>query len=85
MNPRLAIALALCGLPLSAFAQNLLQVYQDARTYDAQYAAARHALEAGREKLPQGRALVLPNVNLSASATESRLESDSKNPTISSR
>jgi outer membrane protein len=83
MNPRLAIALALCGVPLTALSQNLLQVYQDARAYDAQYAAARHALQAGMEKLPQGRALVLPSVNLTANATESRLESDSKNPTLS--
>jgi len=82
MNPRLAFALALCALPLSAPAQNLLQVYQDARAYDAQYAAARYALLAGIEKLPQGRALLLPNVNLTANATESRLESDSKNPAL---
>jgi outer membrane protein len=82
MNPRLAIALALCGLPLAALAQNLSQVYQDARAYDAQYAAARHTLQAGMEKLPQGRALLLPNVNLTANATESRLESDSKNPAL---
>ena len=82
MNPRLAIALAFCGLPLAALAQNLNQVYQDARAYDAQYAAARHALQAGMEKLPQGRALLLPNVNLTANATESRLESDSKNPAL---
>jgi outer membrane protein len=83
MNLRLAIALALCGAPLAAAAQNLAQVYQDARAYDAQYAAARYALQAGMEKLPQGRALVLPNVNLTANATESRLESDSQNPTLS--
>jgi outer membrane protein len=82
MKPRLAIALALCGMPLAVLAQNLSQVYQDARAYDAQFAAARYALQAGQEKLPQGRALLLPNVNLSASATESRLESDSKNPAL---
>jgi outer membrane protein len=83
MNPRFALALALCSAPLAALAQNLTQVYQDARAFDAQYAAARYALQAGLEKLPQGRALVLPNVNLTANATESRLESDSKNPALS--
>ena len=38
-----AIVLA-AALPLSAQAENLLQVYRDARAYDAQYAAARYAL-----------------------------------------
>jgi outer membrane protein len=82
MNHRLLFAAALACAPLGAAAENLIQVYQDARAYDAQYAAARYALQAGTEKLPQGRALLLPSINLSASTTESRLESDSKNPTI---
>jgi outer membrane protein len=82
MNPRLVIALALGGLPLAAAAQDLMQVFQDARAYDAQYAAARYALQAGLEKLPQGRALLLPTLNLTANATESRLDSDSKNPNV---
>jgi outer membrane protein len=82
MNHRLLFAVALACAPLAATAENLIQVYQDARAYDAPYAAARYALQAGMEKLPQGRALLLPSLNLSASATESRLESDSKNPTL---
>ncbi|MGH8704754.1 MAG: TolC family outer membrane protein [Burkholderiales bacterium] len=75
------IALALFALPASA--QDLLQVYRDAKGYDAQYAAARHALEAGREKLPQGRALVLPTLNLSGNVTRTDIESQSKNTAIS--
>ena len=47
-----------------------MQVYRDARNYDAQYAAARHTLQAGMEKLPQGRALLLPTLNLSASVVQ---------------
>ena len=36
------------------------------------FTAARHTLEAGRERLPQGRALLLPTLNLSGSATRIR-------------
>ncbi len=74
-----AIALT-AALPLGAHAEDLLQVYRDARGYDAQYAAARYALEAGREKLPQGRALLLPTLNLSGSATDTRTDFESDNP-----
>ena len=81
MNPRFAFALALCSAPLAALAQNLTQVYQDARAYDAQYAAARYALQAGLEKLPQGRALVLPTLNLSASVVQTYLDSEFRGPT----
>jgi len=77
-----AVALA-AALPLGAHAENLLQVYRDARAYDAQYAAARYALQAGQEKLPQGRALLLPTIGLTANATENRIESDSKNELLS--
>ena len=78
MKPRLAIAFALCGMPLTVLAQNLSQVYQDARAYDAQYAAARYALQAGQEKLPQGRALLLPTLNFNASVVQSYLDTEYK-------
>jgi outer membrane protein TolC len=70
MNPRLVLALALASAPLAAAAQNLNQVYLDARLYDAQYAAAKYALQAGQEKLPQGRALLLPTLSLNASVVQ---------------
>ena len=44
---------------------------------------ARHALDAGRERLPQGRALLLPTLNLSANAQASRVESESREPAVS--
>ncbi len=81
MNPRLVLALALACAPLAAAAENLIQVYLDARNYDAQYAAARHTLQAGLEKLPQGRALLLPTLNLSASVVQTYLDSEFKGPT----
>ena len=67
-------------LPAAASAEDLLRVYRDARGYDATYAAARHALEAGREKLPQGRALLLPTLSLSANTLYTDLDSNSRNP-----
>jgi outer membrane protein len=74
--------LLLLALPFGAQAEDLIQVYRDAQRYDAVYAAARHTLEAGRERLPQGRALLLPTLNLSASAQRSRIESESRDPAV---
>src|SRR5688500_18375883 len=67
----------------SAGAEDLVQVYRDAQRYDAVYAAARHTLDAGRERLAQGRALLLPTLNLSANAQASRIDSDSRDPAVS--
>lgn len=63
----LSFALTLALAP-AAHAANLSDVYRDAQAYDAQYAAARAAHEAGQEKSVQGRAGLLPNVNLSGNA-----------------
>src|SRR5688572_12179373 len=68
--------------PLTAVGQDLFQVYREAQRYDAVYAAARHSVEAGRERRPQGRALLLPTLNLSSQATRSRNEVDSRDPLI---
>ena len=77
-------ALACAGLLASsvAGAEDLLQVYRDAQRYDAVYSAARYALEAGREKLPQGRALLLPSLGLTANVTKNRNEFESKDTTV---
>jgi outer membrane protein len=72
---KLAIALAFAGSALNAQSADLLQVYRDAVGFDAQFAAARAQLDAGREKLPQGRAGLLPTIGLSASTTWNDLES----------
>ena len=80
---RRILACTLFVLPLAAVAQDLAQVYQEAKAYDAQYAAARFTLQAGLEKLPQGRALVLPTLNLSASATNARIDSEPHDASVS--
>ena len=76
------IALVLAVFPLTAAAQDLFQVYREAQSYDAVYAAARHSVEAGRERRPQGLALLLPTLNLSSQATRTRNEVDSRDPLI---
>jgi len=67
MAPLTAMLMA-AGLvaPLTAHAADLLQIYRDARTNDAAFASARAALDAGREKGPQGQALLLPTINAAA-------------------
>ena len=50
----------------SAQAIDLLGAYRDALGYDAQINSARAALNAGRERMPQGRAGLLPSVNMTA-------------------
>ena len=81
---RLTVAFALataCAIaPAAATAEDLLQVLRDARGYDAQYGAARYALQAGLEKLPQGRSLLLPTLGLTAGATRTSLDIDGKGP-----
>lgn len=52
----------------SALAADLLQVYRDAQANDAQFASARSQLLATREKLPQGRAGLLPQIAGTAGA-----------------
>lgn len=66
MKKLLPFILATTFAASSADAADLLGVYRDAVGYDAQIAAARAALNAGRERMPQGRAALLPTVGLSA-------------------
>ncbi len=50
-------------------AADLLETFRAAQANDPVFAAARAARDAGMEKLPQGRSLLLPSVNLSANST----------------
>ena len=52
------------ALAPAAEAANLSGMFRDAQAYDAQYASARAAWQAGQEKSVQGRAGLLPSVNL---------------------
>ena len=66
---RLSALLASLCVAAPAFSADLLQVYRDALVNDAQYSAARATVEAGREKLPQGRSALLPTVTATAAST----------------
>jgi outer membrane protein len=64
----LALAAALAGASTAAPAANLSEVYALARSNDAVYAIAVQTAAAGREKSPQGRALLRPTIGVSGSA-----------------
>jgi len=64
----MSVLLAL-GIQAQAHATDLLEIYHAAQGQDAVFAAARAAKDAGQEKLTQGRALMLPSVNLNANTT----------------
>ena len=79
MKKLLLLTLACAVVPAeSAFAADLLQVYRDALDYDAQYASARAARDAGQEKLPQGRAGLLPVISASANTTWNDIDFNSR-------
>ncbi len=75
-------AWALAAVALPAAAEDLLQVYRDAQRYDAVYSSARYSLEAGRERIPQARALLLPSANITANVAATRIEQESNNELI---
>ena len=63
---RIATCVLLLGFAVAAHAADLADVYRLARDSDAAYASARAAWAAGQEKLPQGRAGLLPAASVSA-------------------
>lgn len=62
----------------AAHGADLLAVYRDALVYDAQYASAKAAADAGREALPQGRAGLLPSINLTANSQKNDVDATFK-------
>ncbi|HXV11099.1 MAG TPA: TolC family outer membrane protein [Burkholderiales bacterium] len=60
-----SIAYALALSPVAG-AADIVQIYRMAQASDAQYAAARASWAASQERLPQGRAGLLPSVSVSA-------------------
>ena len=70
----IAVLLASAFVSLNAHAIDLVQVYQQALANDATFASARASLAAGRERVTQGRAGLLPIVGLTG--TTARNSSD---------
>ena len=64
----LFVLAALSASPLAG-AADLIETYHAAQSQDAVFASAQAAQRAGLEKLPQGRSLLLPSVNLSANTS----------------
>ena len=71
----LAALIASSFFSINAQAADLIQVYQQALANDATFASARASLAAGRERVPQGKAALLPTVGLDGSIV--RNDSDS--------
>ncbi|WP_296950904.1 TolC family outer membrane protein [uncultured Massilia sp.] len=67
-KPLIAVLLA-SAFSLHAQAADLLQVYQQALANDATYASARASAAAGRERITQGRAGLLPTVGVTGEVT----------------
>jgi outer membrane protein len=59
-----ALLILLPGLVATAHGEDLLQIYQQALQHDARWTAAQHSQLAGQEKQVQGRAGLLPTLNL---------------------
>ena len=57
-----------------AAADDLMSVYQSGLAQDAAYGAARATYQAAKEKIVQGRALLLPNLNLTANGNYNVLD-----------
>lgn len=68
-KPLIAVLLTSAFFAQQAHAADLLQVYKQALVNDAQYASARSALSAGKEKLPQAKSLLMPSIGLSGANT----------------
>jgi len=78
---RLVLLFLSAGICMPVHAEDLLDVYREALSRDAVYASARASWEAGQEKLPQGRALLLPNVSLSGNTTYNQSNTQLRDPT----
>ena len=76
-NRALALAAALACMP--AWSLDLSLAYQAALEQDATLRAVRAATDAKRERLPQARAQLLPNLSASATRNQNRLERTSPN------
>ncbi|MDY0012907.1 MAG: TolC family outer membrane protein [Rhodocyclaceae bacterium] len=66
---RLVAVLVAGAWSAGAWSADLMQTYREALANDAQFAGARAQREADQEKLPQGRAGLLPTIGLAANST----------------
>ena len=79
LPPRLALSLALgligaLGMAHSVQAQNLFELYESARGYDAVYLSARSLADSAQYKAAQADALLLPAARLTAGANHNNID-----------
>jgi outer membrane protein/protease secretion system outer membrane protein len=77
---RIACACALLVQGTAAQGMDLLQAWQAAVANDAQLASARAAAEANRERVPQARAQLRPQVGLNVQRSRNELRTESAGP-----
>lgn len=77
--PRLALTVALACATLPAWPLDLKQAFEAALEQDANILASRAAAASGRERLPQARAQLLPNLSFSAGRNKNDLTSTAPN------
>jgi outer membrane protein len=75
MKKTLALLVSSLFIAGPAQAGDLLTVYREAVAYDAQFAAAKASLDAGKEREAQGLAALLPTIGLSSSTTWNEVDS----------
>ena len=76
---RWVLGSAVLSLSMTAWPMDLLQAYEAAKVQDANILATRAATQAGRERLPQAKAQLLPSVGLSFSSNRNQLSSTTPN------
>ena len=72
----------LLALPAGVRSADLLEVYRAAQSSDTVYAAARASWAAGQEKLPQGRAGLLPQATLTGGTQLNDRDFRSRDPSV---
>ena len=80
MKKTLALLISALLGATSAQANDLLTVYREAQAYDAQFAAARASLAAGKEKDAQGLSGLLPTIGLYANTVWNEIDSTRGGP-----
>jgi outer membrane protein len=81
LTAAIAVALLLAAGGATAQKNDLLSIYRDALANDPIYASARFANQAAREREPQARSALLPNVG--ASLGYNQIWQDSSTPNVS--
>ena len=77
LKPLLPILLALSP---AAHAEDLVSIYNEAKIQDPLFQAAKATLEAAKEKVPEGRSQLLPNIGLGANTTYNHFDTTLSNP-----